>query len=42
MEYLAAAYAAIWCILFVYIFSLKSRLSSVEKTVDMLEHKIGK
>lgn len=42
MEYLAAAYAAIWLILFFYIFSLKSRLSSVEKTVNMLEQKLGK
>lgn len=42
MTYLVAAYIAIWCILFVYLFSLKSRLRSLETTVDALQQKLAK
>ena len=42
MEYLVAAYIAIWTILFFYLVSLKSRLSTLEKTVDSLEKRVRK
>lgn len=36
MTYLMAAYLAIWIILFVYLFSLASRQSRLQKEVETL------
>ncbi len=36
MWYLVAAYAAIWVILFFYVFTLRSRQAALEKTVESL------
>lgn len=40
MSYLFAAYCAIWVILFVYLFSIRSRQSSLEKTVEALTRRL--
>jgi CcmD family protein len=41
MNYLIAAYSAIWILLFFYLFSLFSRLKNLEKTLDTVKSKIG-
>jgi len=42
MSYLFAAYVAIWCILFFYLFTLKSRQGNLEKTVEALQKNLEK
>jgi len=42
MSYLFAAYVAIWCILFFYMYSLGSRQSSLEKTLSALQKRLEK
>ena len=42
MEYLVAAYVAIWIILFFYLLSLKTRLNNLENTVASLERRLQK
>jgi len=42
VNYLVAAYAAIWCILFIYLYTLKSRQSQLEKSVEALRRKVEK
>jgi CcmD family protein len=41
MTYLFAAYVAIWCILFVYIFTISSRQRSLERTLHGLQESFG-
>ena len=41
MGYLVAAYTAVWCILFFYLYTLKSRLNSVEAKIEELSKKTG-
>jgi CcmD family protein len=36
MIYLFSAYSAIWCLLFLYLFSLRSRQRKLERTVEAL------
>jgi CcmD family protein len=36
VTYLFAAYVAIWCILFVYLYTIHSRQSALEKTTEAL------
>jgi CcmD family protein len=38
--YLVAAYVAIWCILFIYLFSLSSRTQKLRKEVEALRKEI--
>jgi CcmD family protein len=38
--YLVAAYTAIWCILFVYLFSLSSRQKKLRKEVEALRKEV--
>jgi len=38
--YLVAAYVAIWCVLFVYLFSLSSRQRKLQKDVESLRKQI--
>jgi CcmD family protein len=40
VNYLFAAYCAIWLILFAYMFSIRSRQSSLEKTVEALTRRL--
>ena len=40
MWYLFAAYVAIWCLLFLYLVSLKSRTRSLENRVEALSRKV--
>jgi CcmD family protein len=40
MTYLVAAYIAFWCLLFLYLFSLKARQRDLEHTVDGLMKKL--
>jgi CcmD family protein len=40
MSYLFAAYVAIWCLLFLYLVSLKSRTRSLETRVEALAKKL--
>jgi len=40
MSYLFAAYVAIWCILFLYIYSVSSRQKQLEKTLKSLQESI--
>ena len=42
MTYLVAAYAAIWCLIFFYIYTLRSRQNRLEKTVEALQRKVEK
>ncbi len=42
MNYLVAAYMAIWCILFGYIYTLRSRQRNLEKTLETIEKQVGK
>jgi len=42
MSYLFAAYLAIWCILFLYLWSLKSREGALELRLEMLEKRLKK
>jgi len=42
MNYLVAAYIAIWCILFGYIYSLRTRQKNLEKMLETLEKQIEK
>jgi CcmD family protein len=41
MNYLIAAYSAIWILLFFYLFSLFSRLKNLEKIIDSIKRKVG-
>jgi CcmD family protein len=41
MNYLIAAYSAIWILLFFFLFSLFSRLKNLEKTLDTLRRKLA-
>lgn len=41
MNYLIAAYSAIWILLFFYLFSLFSRLKNLEKTLETLKRRLG-
>jgi CcmD family protein len=41
MNYLIAAYSAIWILLFFYLFSLFSKLKNLEKTLETVKSKIG-
>jgi CcmD family protein len=41
MSYLFAAYVAIWCVLFGYIWTLKSRQNALEGRVNMLMKKMN-
>jgi CcmD family protein len=40
MNYLIAAYSAIWILLFFYLFSLFSRLKNLEKTLDAARRRV--
>jgi len=40
MNYLVAAYAAVWLILFIYLYSLKARQNDLEKTIQGLEKRL--
>jgi CcmD family protein len=40
MTYLFAAYVAIWCILFAYIFTISSRQRTLERTLQGLQEAI--
>ena len=42
MTYLVAAYAAIWCLLVIYIFSLRSRQRNLEKALEALQQRVEK
>jgi CcmD family protein len=42
MNYLVAAYAAIWFLFFIYLFILKSRQRDLEKTVEALQKQTEK
>jgi len=42
MNYLVAAYAAIWFLFFIYLFTLKSRQRNLEKTVEVLQKQTEK
>jgi len=42
MWYLVAAYAAVWVILFFYLYTLRSRQASLEKTVESLLQRVEK
>ena len=37
MNYLVVAYAAIWLLFFIYLFTLKSRQRDLEKSVEALQ-----
>ena len=41
MWYLVAAYAAVWVILFFYVYTLRSRQAGLEKTVETLLQRVG-
>jgi len=41
MNYLMAAYIAIWMVLFVYLFSLSSRQRRLQKEVEALQKKVN-
>lgn len=41
MNYLFAAYCAIWCIIFVYLWSLKSRQRALENRVEALSKQVA-
>ena len=41
MNYLFAAYSAIWFLFFIYLFTLKSRQRNLEKTLSLVEKKLG-
>ncbi len=41
MNYLVAAYSAIWFLFFIYLFTLKSRQRDLEKTVETLQKQLG-
>jgi CcmD family protein len=41
MNYLIAAYSAIWILLFLYLFSLAARLKNLEKTLEAVKRRIG-
>jgi CcmD family protein len=40
MTYLFAAYSIIWILIFLYLFSLKSRQRNLEKLTDSLQKQI--
>lgn len=40
MNYLIAAYSAIWILLFLFLFSLFSRLKNLEKTVEAARRRL--
>jgi CcmD family protein len=40
MNYLIAAYSAIWILLFFYLFSLFSRLKNLEKTLEAVKRRL--
>ncbi|PWT91177.1 MAG: CcmD family protein [Acidobacteria bacterium] len=40
MEYLIAAYSAIWLILFIFLFSLFSKQTNLEKTLESLQKRM--
>ena len=40
MNYLIAAYSAIWILLFFYLFSLFSRLKNLEKTLEAVSRRL--
>ena len=40
MEYLIAAYSAIWFILFIFLFSLFSKQKNLEKILESLQKRI--
>ena len=42
MNYLVAAYIAVWIVLFVYLFSIASRQSRLRKEVETLVKQLGK
>jgi CcmD family protein len=42
MNYLVAAYTAIWFLFFIYLFTLKSRQRDLEKTVEALQKQTEK
>jgi CcmD family protein len=42
MNYLVAAYAAIWFLFFIYLFTLKSRQKNLEKTVEALQKQLDR
>ena len=42
MSYLFAAYCAIWVILFVYVFTIRSRQANLEKAVESLSRRLEK
>jgi CcmD family protein len=39
MNYLIAAYSAVWILLFFYLFSLFSRLKNLEKTLEAVRRR---
>jgi CcmD family protein len=41
MNYLVAAYIAVWVILFIYLFTLASRQKSLKKEVEQLLKEVG-
>ncbi len=41
MNYLIAAYSAIWILLFFYLFSLVSRQKNLEQTIESLSRRFG-
>ena len=40
--YLFAAYCAIWLILFAYVFSLKSRQQTLDRTLESIQKQLEK
>ena len=42
MSYLFAAYTAIWCILFGYLYSLRSRQRTLEKALESIRKQVEK
>jgi CcmD family protein len=40
MNYLFAAYCAIWVVLFAYLFTIRSRQNALEKTVEALNRRL--
>jgi len=40
--YLVAAYIAIWCVLFLYLFTLSSRQAKLRKEVESLKKELNR
>jgi CcmD family protein len=40
MNYLVAAYIAVWVMLFLYLFSLMTRLKGLEKSIELLSKRL--